>query len=117
MEMTMIEVSLAQPNYDRLARMAEAREQSVARLIEDLAVDFIETEQARAADYQAMETAQTQYAGEYVAIRRGQIIAHADKADRLLKIVRDEHGLYETDVLLAKIAAPGLTVRHPQLQI
>jgi hypothetical protein len=35
---------------------------------------------------------------------------------RLLKIVRDEHGLHETDVLLAKIDAPGLTVRHPQLQ-
>lgn len=117
MEMTMIEVSLAQPNYDRLAHLAKAREQSVAHLIEDLAVDFIETEQARAADYQAMETAQTQYAGEYVAIRHGQIIAHADKADRLLKIVRDEHGLYETDVLLAKIDAPGLMVRHPQLQV
>jgi hypothetical protein len=47
-------------------------------------VDFIETEQARAADYQAMETAQTQYAGEHVAIRHGQIIAHADKADWLV---------------------------------
>ena len=115
METTTIEVSLTQPNYDQLTRLAEAREQSVAHLIEDLAADFIETEQARAADYQAIETAQTQYAGEYVAIRHGQIIAHADQADQLLKIVRDEHGLYETDVLLAKIDAPELTVRHPRL--
>jgi hypothetical protein len=116
METTTIEVSLTQPNYDQLVRLAEAREQSVARLIEDLATDFIETQQARAADYQAMEAAQTRYAGEYVAIRHGQIIAHADKADRLLKIVRDDHGLYELDVLLAKIEASSLTVRHPRLR-
>lgn len=115
MEMTLIKVSLAQANYDRLAHLAEAREQSVAHLIEDLALDFIETEQTKTADYQAMETAQTHYAGEYVAIHHGQIIAHADKADRLLKMVRDEHGLYEIDVLLAKVDAPALTVRHPQL--
>lgn len=115
METVIVKVPLAQKNYELLNRAAEERAQTAAELLEHLAADFLETVQGEEANYRAVEEAQAQYRGEYIAVRAGQIVAHADKVTTLLETLRDKFNLTGADVLLAKIDFPDLQIRHPQL--
>jgi hypothetical protein len=115
METVTLQVPLAQQHYELLARVAEERDQTATELIEHLATEFLETVQKQAASRQAVEEAQAQYPGEYIAIRHGQVLAHADQATTLLQVIQDKFGLTGADVLLAKVDSPDLRIRHPRL--
>ena len=110
-----VEVPVAQQHYDLLTRIAAERDQSAGELLEHVATEFLETVRADEANYRAVEEAQTEYPGEYVAIHHGQIVAHADQATTLLQIIREKHGLTGADVLLVKVDSLDLRIRHPQL--
>lgn len=115
METVKLEISMPEEKYERLARLAETRNQSASELLDDLATEFLETTRAREEDYRAVEEAQASYPGEYVAVRQGQILAHASQAHTLLQRIQEQFGLTGADVLLVKIDAPDLRIRHPQL--
>ena len=110
-----IEVPIPQQQYALLTRLAEEQEKSVAELLEELATEFVEAAQAQSADDQTLATAQARYPGEYVALWRGQILTHADRATTVFQMVRDQFGLTGTDVLLVKMEPPDLQIRHPRL--
>lgn len=116
MEMMTIEVSLPKDRFEELTRLAEEREQSVAELLEDLVIAFLERSRD-VDDYdQVMDEARAKYPGEYIAIREGQIVAHHHDADALLKIVQEQLKLKSMDVLLAKVDDHSeLRVRRPRL--
>jgi len=106
---------MAQQHYELLTSIAAQRDQSAGELLEHLTTEFLETARAEEANHRAVEEAQTRYPGEYVAIRQGQILAHANHATTLLQIIGEQFGLTGADVLLAKIDFPDLRVRHPRL--
>jgi len=82
----------------------------------DLVIQFLEKEWLRKADHQAVSEARSKYPGEYVAIHRGEMIAHHSKADMLLQIVQTQFGLAGKDVLLVKSDDTSeLRIRHPRL--
>jgi len=115
METVTIEVPLAQKDYDLLARVAEERDQSAVELLQHLASEFLETLQAREANYQAVEEAHARFPGEYVAICDGQILARAEKATTLLQTIQERFKLTSADVLIVKADFPDLRIRHPRL--
>ena len=115
METVTLEVPLAQKDYELLARVAEERDQSAAELLQHLAAEFLETLQAREANFKAVEEAHVRFPGEYIAIRDGQILAHANTATTLLQVIREKFKLTGMDVLIVKADLPDLRIRHPQL--
>ena len=115
MDSVTVEVSIPQENYELLVRLARERDQSAGDLLEHLTNEFLEAAKMREADYQAVEEAQGRFPGEYVAIRQGQILAHASRANTLMQVVRDQFGLTGADVLLVKLDLPDLRIRHPRL--
>ena len=112
-----VEVPMPQKDYELLARAAEERDQSAAELLQHLATEFLEMLQVREANYRAVEEARTHFPGRYVAIRDGQILAHADAATTLLQTVQDKYKLSGVEVLIVKADPPDLRIRHPQLVI
>ena len=117
MDTVSVEVPMLQEDYELLVRAAEERDQSAAELLQHLATEFLGSLQMREANYRAVEEARARFPGEYVAIRNGQILAHADAATTLLQTIQDEYKLSSADVLMAKADPPDLQIRHPQLVI
>ena len=115
MENVTIEVSIPQENYELLVRLAQERDQSAGELLEHLTSEFLEAAKLRKADYRAVRKAQGRFPGEYVAIRQGQILAHASQANTLMRVVQDQFGLTAMDVLPVKLDWPDLRIRHPRL--
>jgi len=115
METLTVSVPISSHDYDQLSQIATTRELSVSALLAQLTSEFLATEEAPAAQYQAIAEAQALYPGEYAAIWQNRVVAHAPQATTVLQRVREELGLSSDAVLLVKLTKPELRIRHPRL--
>jgi ABC-type amino acid transport substrate-binding protein len=110
-----LDISLSQPQYEYLLRMAEEQNRPIADLLSHLIAQVLTTTQ-QDAEHHAVREARYKYPGQYVALYQGRILAHATDAATLLERVRRDFGLTNTDVVLVKAeTSEALSVRHPQL--
>lgn len=110
-----LEIPIPQTDYELIARLAQTRNQSPIEIIGAVTSKFVETLREQEANYTAIEQAQSQYPGEFIAVHQGQILAHANQATTVLETIHAQFGLEASAVLLVKTTSADWQVPHPQL--
>lgn len=117
-----VQVSLSQRTLDRLQRVAARTGNDISTLLNEIVEQYAADERLRQIDreqeaYQAQHTRLLDlYAGQYIAMRQGQVIDHDEDSEALWKRVRSRWGdepILITPVLEKPLQA--IILRSPHL--